>query len=99
MEALAYRIEARQVLPSAGPNELKRIDRLWVEDVRLEQEKHTVRTRYRVPYLKNLLAGAGCVEEEKTPFRRWIVENAFRMPHRLVEMVSRGQRVDGEQTR
>jgi hypothetical protein len=58
-EALAYRSEARRVLADADPKRMKRLLRLWVKEVRLEPERHTVRIWYRVPYLQMLVAGAG----------------------------------------
>ena len=43
----------------------------------LEPEEHTVHIRFRVPYLKNLVAGAGTSDIESLRVRRWIGKMGF----------------------
>jgi hypothetical protein len=63
--------------------------------MKLAPERLQVEIAYRTPdpVMDGVVAGAGFVEEKRARFRRWIVETAFRMPHRLVETVSRMRRV------
>jgi len=93
--ASEYRRRTEKTLKHGEMVERKRLLRTWVSEVKLPPEQQQVEVTYRIPepVMNGMVAGARCKGEEKTRFRRWIVETAFRMSRRLVETVSRGRRV------
>ncbi len=93
--ALSHRRQIEKTLAEGSPTEQKEVLRPWPGDIKLAPERLEVEWTYRIPepVMHSAVAGARFVEEKKTSFRRWIVENAFRMPYRLVETVSQIQRV------